>query len=90
MRPMRFQVGPIRLGRAVIAHALVAAAGFTLGVLTDHFAVAMAVTVFATLAAHLADRMRQQRRTDSTERRYRTFVEALPLITYIDLSLIHI
>ena len=33
MRPMRFQVGPIRLGRAVIAHALVAAAGFTLGVL---------------------------------------------------------
>jgi len=80
----RFQIGPVHLGRAVVVHVLVAAAGFTLGALTDHFAIAMAVTVVATLAAHLADRMRQQRRSDSTERRYRTFVEALPLITYID------
>ena len=80
----RFQIGPVHLGRAVVVHVLVAAAGFTLGALTGHFAIAMAVTVVATLAAHLADRMRQQRRSDSTERRYRTFVEALPLITYID------
>jgi PAS domain S-box-containing protein len=84
MRPMRVHIGPVRLGRAVIAHALVAAAGFSLGVLTDHFAVAMLVTVVVTLAAHIADQARQRRRTDSLERRYRTLVEELPLITYID------
>src|SRR5438477_399649 len=44
----------------------------------------VAATVAATLAAHLADRLRQQRRTASVERRYRTLVEELPLITYID------
>jgi PAS domain S-box-containing protein len=86
---MRFHVGPVhigpaRLGRAVIVHALVAAAGFALGVLTDHFAVAMLATVVVTLAAHIADQARQRRRTDSVERRYRTLVEELPLITYID------
>src|SRR2546421_1770730 len=84
MRPIRSYAGPIRTGRAIVVHALVAVAGFTLGALTGHFAVAMAATVGATLAAHLADRLRQQRRTDSVERRYRTLVEELPLITYID------
>jgi PAS domain S-box-containing protein len=84
MRPMRPDFGSARLGRAVVVHVLVAAGGFALGVSTGHFAVAMAATVIATLAAHLADRLRQQRRTDSAERRYRTLVEELPLITYID------
>jgi len=84
MKPLHFHIGPVRLGRAVVAHALVAAAGFSFGVLTDHFAVAMLVTVVVTLAAHIADQARQRRRTDSLERRYRTLVEELPLITYID------
>src|SRR2546430_17331153 len=84
MRPIRSYAGSIRTGRAIVVHALVAVTGFTLGALTGHFAVAMAATVGATLAAHLADRLRQQRRTDSVERRYRTLVEELPLITYID------
>jgi len=81
---MRSHTGQLRLGRAVVVHALVAATGFTLGELTDHLAVAMLATVVAGLAAHLADRAHQQRRTDSAERRYRTLVEELPLITYID------
>jgi PAS domain S-box-containing protein len=84
MRPTRPSVRSVRPARAVVVHALVAVAGFSLGVLTDHFAVAMVATVAATFAAHLADRLRQQRRTDSAERRYRTLVEELPLITYID------
>src|SRR2546429_4491678 len=84
MRPIRSYAGSIRTGRAIVVHALVAVTGFTLGALTGHFAVAMAATVATTLAAHLADRLRQERRTDSVERRYRTLVEELPLITYID------
>jgi PAS domain S-box-containing protein len=81
---MRSLIDRLRLGRAVVVHALAAATGFTLGELTGHLAVAMLVTVVAGLAAHLADRAHQQRRTDSAERRYRTLVEELPLITYID------
>jgi PAS domain S-box-containing protein len=81
---MRAHIGQRGLGRPVVVHALAAATGFTLGEATGHLAVAMLATVVAGLAAHLADRTGQQRRTDAAERRYRTLVEELPLITYID------
>jgi PAS domain S-box-containing protein len=81
---MRAHIGQRGLGRPVVAHALAAATGFALGEATGHLAVAMLATVVAGLAAHLADRTGQQRRTDAAERRYRTLVEELPLITYID------
>src|SRR2546428_1047518 len=84
--PDRFaaSLGSVRPGRFAVAHALIAATGFTLGVITHHFAVAMLATVVASFAAHLAGQVRLRRRTDSAERRYRTLVEQLPLITYID------
>lgn len=84
--PDRFaaSLGSVRPGRFAVAHALIAATGFALAVLTDHFAVAMLATVVASFLAHLAGQVRLRRRTDSAERRYRTLVEQLPLITYID------
>ncbi len=78
------RLGSLRPGRFAVAHAFIAATGFALGVLTDHFAVAMLATVVASFVAHLGGQARLRRRTDSAERRYRTLVEQLPLITYID------
>ena len=78
------RLGSLRPGRFAVAHAFIAATGFALGVLTDHFAVAMLATVVASFIAHLGGQARLRRRTDSAERRYRTLVEQLPLITYID------
>ena len=51
MRPIRSYAGTIRTGRAIVVHAVVGVAGFTLGALTGHFAVAMAATVAAIATA---------------------------------------
>jgi PAS domain S-box-containing protein len=73
----------LRMGRFAIAHAVIGVTGFTVGLLTDHLELAMAVTLTAGLALHSLSQARQRRRVESVEHRYRTLVEALPAALYI-------
>ncbi len=73
----------LRLGRFAIAHALIGATGFTVGLLTEQLELAMIVTLIAGLALHALSQARQRRRTESVEHRYRTLVEELPAALYI-------
>jgi PAS domain S-box-containing protein len=79
---------PLELDRYAIGHLAVAAAGIAVAFATGQVAIVLAVTVALGLVGHLADRRRLQLHTTSAqqeaEMRYRTLVEQLPLITYID------
>ena len=78
----------IRPGRYAALHIVVAAAGIAVAYGTGRVATVLTATIAAGLLAHIAGQIRL-RRLDVTARkeaeaRYRTLVEQLPLITYID------
>jgi PAS domain S-box-containing protein len=79
---------PLEPGRYAIGHLAVAAAGIAVAFATGHVALVLTVTLALGLLAHLADRRRLHLHTATAQQeaeiRYRTLVEQLPLITYID------
>src|SRR6476619_3481354 len=76
----------LRLERFALAHAVIGATGFTVGLLADQLELAMAVTLTAGLALHAVSQAAQRRRTESVEQRYRQLVEDMPLSFYITAS----
>jgi PAS domain S-box-containing protein len=73
----------LHLGRFAVAHAAVAAAGITAGIVADQVELALLATLVAGIAIHAVSQQRLRRRTESVERRYRTLVEELPAALYI-------
>lgn len=75
-------------GRYAAGHLLVAAAGLGIAYGTGHVAPVLTATIAIGLLAHLVGRRRVRRLNvtarQEAEARYRTLVEQLPLITYID------
>jgi PAS domain S-box-containing protein len=80
--------GPPWLGRYTAAHILVAVAAAGVAFGTGHVAAVLAAAVALGLLAHLAGEHRVSRlygtEKQEAEARYRTLVEQLPLITYVD------
>jgi PAS domain S-box-containing protein len=78
----------LRPGRYTTGHLLLAAAGIAAAYGSGHPAPVLTGTVVVGLAAHLAGRRHGRRLTATArheaEARYRTLVEQLPLITYMD------
>jgi PAS domain S-box-containing protein len=74
--------------RYAAAHLLLAAAGIAVAFATGHTAVVLAATLAAGLAVHLAGSLRLHHHGTTAQHeaevRYRSLVEQLPLITYID------
>ena len=73
----------LHLGRFAVAHAVVAAAGITAGILAGQVELALLATLVAGIGIHAVSQQRLRRRTESVERRYRTLVEELPAALYI-------
>ena len=79
---------PLWPGAYAAAHLLLAAAGIAIAYGTGRVAPVLTATIAIGLLAHLAGRARGRRLNaaarQEAEARYRTLVEQLPLITYID------
>ena len=78
----------LRPSRYTVLHVVIAATGIAVAFGTGRFALVLVATVAAGLLAHIGGFIRV-RRLDLTARReaearYRTLVEQLPLITYVD------
>lgn len=78
----------LRPSRYTVLHVVIAATGIAVAFGTGRFALVLVATVAAGLLAHIGGFVRV-RRLDLTARReaearYRTLVEQLPLITYVD------
>jgi len=82
------QLRSFALGRYARAHALLAGAGIAAAYATGDVAAVLTATVALGVALHVVGQRRLYRRSTSARRemetRYRTLVEQLPLITYID------
>jgi PAS domain S-box-containing protein len=79
---------PLELDRYVLGHFLLAAAGIGVAFTTGHAAPVLGGTVALWLLSHLAGQrllhLHSATARQEAEMRYRTLVEQLPLITYID------
>jgi PAS domain S-box-containing protein len=82
------QLPALTSGRYILGHAILAAVGIGAAYASGHPAPVLAATVVVGLVAHLGGERLVHRRTttarEEAEIRYRTLVEQLPLITYID------
>ena len=78
----------IRPSRYTILHVAIAATGIAVAFATGRFALVLVITVIAGVLAHFAGFVHVRRRDltarKEAEARYRTLVEQLPLITYVD------
>jgi PAS domain S-box-containing protein len=79
---------PLKLDRYVLGHVVLAAAGIAFAFTTGHPAPVLGGTVALGLLSHLAGQrllhLHSATAREEAEVRYRTLVEQLPLITYID------
>jgi PAS domain S-box-containing protein len=82
------QLRALSPGRYALVHAAIAAIGIAAAYASGHVAAVLTATVALGVAAHAAGQRRLHRRSATARReveaRYRTLVEQLPLITYID------
>jgi PAS domain S-box-containing protein len=78
----------IRPSRYTILHVAIAATGIAVAFATGRFALVLVITAIAGVLAHFAGFVHVRRRDltarKEAEARYRTLVEQLPLITYVD------
>jgi len=78
----------LRPGPYTVFHIVIATTGVTLAYATGAVAPALLATVSAGLLVHTVEQVRQRRiqvaAREEAEARYRTLVEQLPLITYMD------
>jgi PAS domain S-box-containing protein len=76
-------LGLLRPGRFVAAHAVAVLVALAIGLATDHLLAALAAAGLLGLLTHVSEQARQRLRSDALERRYRQLVEDMPLSFYI-------